>query len=180
LSFTRKFDWGWLELLTDVFGGAASLVLAWLLFPTIVSVVATLWFERAARAVEDRHYPGLPPPRTQTLAEQIGPPLRLAVLGIVLNVLALALIWLVPVYVLVFYVLNGYLVGREYFELVALRRMPWRDVRALSRQHRLRLLIAGVAVAGMLSIPLVNWVTPVIAVAFMLHFFERIRRQATA
>ena len=175
-----KFEIRWLEIIANAAIALGAPVLAWLLFPIVVSVVATLWLERAARAVEARYYPDLPPPRTLTFAEQAVPPLRLALFGIVLNLLALTIFWLVPVYIFVFYGLNGYLVGREYFELVALRRMSWREVRGLRRRHRLGVLIAGVAIAGMLSIPLVNWVTPVIAVAFMVHIFERLRRKAGA
>jgi len=175
-----KFETHWLELIANAAIALGAPVLAWLLFPTVVSVVVTLWFERAARAVEARHYPELPAPRKQSFAELIVPPLRLAVLGILLNLIALTIFWLVPVYVFVFYGLNGYLVGREYFELVALRRLPWREVRQLRRRHRLSVLIAGVAIAGMLSIPLVNWLTPVIAVAFMVHIFERLHRKAGA
>jgi len=175
-----KFEIRWLEIIANAAIALGAPVLAWLLFPIVVSAVATLWFERAARAVEARYYPDLPPPRTLTFAEQAVPPLRLALFGIVLNLLALTIFWLVPVYIFVFYGLNGYLVGREYFELVALRRMSWREVRSLRRRHRLGALIAGVAIAGMLSIPLVNWVTPVIAVAFMVHIFERLRRKAGA
>ena len=175
-----KFETWWLEIITNAAIAFGSLGLVLVLFPVVVSVVATLWFERAARVVEARYYPGLPPPRTLTLAEQVIPPLRLALFGIVLNLIALTVFWVIPVYVFVFYGLNGYLVGREYFELVALRRMSWREVRDLRRRHRMSVLIAGVAIAGMLSIPLVNWVTPVIAVAFMVHIFERLRRKVGA
>jgi uncharacterized protein involved in cysteine biosynthesis len=175
-----KFESGWLEIVANTAIALGAPVLAWVLFPIVVSVVVTLWFERAARAVEARYYPDLPPPRTQTFAEQAIPPLRLALFGIVLNLIALTVFWVIPVYVFVFYAVNGYLVGREYFELVALRRMSWREVRELRRRHRMSVLIAGVAIAGMLSIPLVNWITPVIAVAFMVHIFERLRRKARA
>jgi CysZ protein len=175
-----KFESGWLEIIANAAIALGAPVLAWVLFPIVVSVVATLWFERAARAVEARYYPDRPPPRTLTLAEQLIPPLRLALFGIILNLIALTIFWVIPVYVFVFYALNGYLVGREYFELVALRRMSWREVRDLRRRHRMSVLIAGVAIAGMLSIPLVNWITPVIAVAFMVHVFERLRRKVEA
>jgi uncharacterized protein involved in cysteine biosynthesis len=175
-----KFETWWLEIITNAAIAFGSLGLVLVLFPVVVSVVATLWFERAARAVEARYYRDLPPPRTLTFAEQVIPPLRLALFGIVLNLIALTIFWVIPVYVFVFYGLNGYLVGREYFELVALRRMSWREVRGLRRRHRMSVLIAGVAIAGMLSIPLVNWITPVIAVAFMVHIFERLRRKVEA
>jgi len=108
-----KFEIRWLEIIANAAIALGAPVLAWLLFPIVVSVVATLWLERAARAVEARYYPDLPPPRTLTFAEQAVPPLRLALFGIVLNLLALTIFWLVPVYIFVFYGLNGYLVGRE-------------------------------------------------------------------
>ena len=38
-------------------------------------------------------------------------------------VISLLLIWLPPINLFIFYGLNGYLLSREYFELVALRHL---------------------------------------------------------
>jgi uncharacterized protein involved in cysteine biosynthesis len=76
---------------------------------------------------------------------------------------------------LVFFTLNGYLLGREYFELVAQRRMTAVEAKALRRTRRARVFLAGVVVAFLLTIPLVNLITPIIATAFMLHIYEGMR-----
>ena len=72
--------------------------------------------------------------------------------------------------------LNGYLLGREYFELVAGRRLPWSTVRALRQRTRARLWLAGAVIALLLTVPVLNLVAPVVAVAFMVHLFEGLRR----
>jgi uncharacterized protein involved in cysteine biosynthesis len=85
------------------------------------------------------------------------------------NLLALPL-YLVPgLNVVVFYAMNAYLLGREYFELVALRRLDPRTARGLRRAHRLRFFIAGLLMAALFTIPVVNLVASLIAAAFMVH-----------
>jgi uncharacterized protein involved in cysteine biosynthesis len=77
----------------------------------------------------------------------------------------------------VFYVLNGYLLGREYYETVALRRLDARLAGELRRRNRWRVFLAGVVITLMLTVPLLNLIAPVIATAFMVHIFEIIRRR---
>ena len=76
----------------------------------------------------------------------------------------------------IFLALNGYLVGREYFEVVAGRRLPPPAARALKKTIGGRLWLAGALVAIMLTIPVFNLVAPVVGTAFMVHLFERWRR----
>ena len=61
LAETSLFETSWLEGIADVLGGALTLVLTWLLFPSVISAVIGLMLERIAGAVEARHYPNLPP-----------------------------------------------------------------------------------------------------------------------
>jgi uncharacterized protein involved in cysteine biosynthesis len=79
---------------------------------------------------------------------------------------------------MIYLALNGYLLGREYFELVAGRRLPWSKVVGLRRRVRGRLWLAGVAIALLLTVPVFNLVAPVVAIAFMVHLFEGLRRGA--
>ena len=46
------------------------------------------------------------------------------------------------------------------------------EARALRRQRKGRIFIGGVVLTVLLSIPIVNWMMPVVAVAFMAHEFE--------
>jgi uncharacterized protein involved in cysteine biosynthesis len=88
------------------------------------------------------------------------------------------LIWIPPLNLVLFYLLNGYLLGREYFEMVAVRRLDLPATKRLRRAFRGRVIMAGAVITFLLTIPLVNLITPIIATAFMLHIFEDLRRRA--
>jgi uncharacterized protein involved in cysteine biosynthesis len=75
----------------------------------------------------------------------------------------------------VFYGLNGYLLGREYFETIALRRLSAGEAKELWRKEKRRIFAAGVLITVMLTIPFLNLVAPVVATAFMLHLFQAMR-----
>ena len=62
----------------DMVGWLASLIIAMLLFPSVALMAVSLLLEDIARAVETRHYPGLPPPRAPGIGEQCNAALRLA------------------------------------------------------------------------------------------------------
>ena len=77
-----------------------------------------------------------------------------------------------PLNLVLYYILNGYLVSREYFELVALRRMEPPAASHMRKINKGRLLFAGIIITFLLTIPIVNLLTPVIATAFMVHVFH--------
>lgn len=166
------FGIGWLDWIVEALGSTAAFVVAILLFPGVALVIVSLFLEPIVGAVEARHYPGRPPGRKQPVAETLVNVTRLVVVSVILNLLALPLYLIPVVNLFVFYFLNGYLLGREYFELVAFRRMGVREARALRKQRKGRIFIGGVVITVLLSIPIINWMMPVVAVAFMVHIFE--------
>ncbi len=170
---------GWLDRVIGALGSVGALVLAWLLFPAMSAAATGLWLDGIAAAVERRHYPDLPPPRRQSVGEILLVSLRLAALALVVNAIALPFYFWPAINLVVYYGLNGYLIGREYFALVALRRVDVGQADALWRHYRLRLVVAGVLIAVSLSLPLVNLLAPVWATAFMLHLFQGLRGGAT-
>ena len=149
-----------------------------LLYPGVVVLIVSLFLDHVADAVEDRHYQNLPPPRRQKLAEIVFQSLRFAGVLIALNLLALpiyaALFFLPPFNLVVFYLLNGYLIGREYFELVAFRRLTPEQARTLRKGSRGSLLLAGAMLTLLMTIPIVNLCAPIFSAAFMTHFFHRL------
>jgi uncharacterized protein involved in cysteine biosynthesis len=174
---------GWVQTVVDFAAGVGVVVLAWFLFPAAVSLIAQLYLEEVASAVEARHYPALPPPRQQSLTQEVVGGVRFGALALALNIAALPIFvvgfFVPPLNLVVFYGLNGYLLSREYFELVALRRVDAEQARQMRRAYGGRLFVAGVIVAFLLTIPFVNLVAPVIATAFMLHLFEGLQRRAS-
>jgi CysZ protein len=174
---TTLFVWRPLNWLVDLLGGLAVLALSWLLFPAVVTLVMSFFLERIAAAVEALDYPGRGPPRRQPLGETVAASLRLMFLTILLNLLALPVYLFVPgINLFLFLALNGYLLGREYFEVVALRRLDAAATRAARHRFGTRVFIGGIVIAGLFTLPFVNLVAPVIATAFMLHVFEALPR----
>jgi CysZ protein len=174
------FGNAWLDAPLTVLGSLAALALCVVLFPALMTLVLGFFLDGVLVGLERRHYPSLPPPRALGLGKTLLMALRLLGLTIVANLIILPLYAVPGINLFIYYGLNGYLLGREYFELVALRRLDRAATRAMWRWYRGRLVLAGVVIALLLSLPLVNLVTPIVAAAFMLHVFEALRARASA
>jgi uncharacterized protein involved in cysteine biosynthesis len=172
LTHTTMFSIGWLDTAVDVLGGLATLIITWLFFPAFVSGSIGLLLDRVANAVERRHYPRLPPAREAPATEVIVTTVKFLSILIVLNLVVLVFLPFPPVFPFVFYAVNGYLLGREYFELVALRRIDAAELESLRGKFRGRMFLAGLVTAFLLTVPFVNLVAPIIGTAAMVHLFE--------
>ena len=172
---------GWVvEWLTDIFGGVLIIIVTWFLFPVTATLIASFFLERAAQAVENKHFPNLPAPRGQNLSEILKITFKFTGLSVVLNLLALPVyfvfFFLGPLNLFVFYALNGYLLGREYFELIAHRRIEPLQTIHLRGAFRGQMFLAGVIITFLMTIPVVNLIAPVIATAAMVHLVQGWRR----
>jgi CysZ protein len=173
LQHLPTIGWRPLDWLIDLMGVVGVLLLSWLLFPALVTMVMGFFLERVVAAVESRNYPGRGPPRRQSAREAVLVGFRLMLLSIAINLLALPIYLLIPgLNVFVFLGLNGYLFGREYFESIALRRLEIDTAKMLRQRFGGRIFFSGVMVAGMFALPFVNLVAPIISTAFMVHVFE--------
>lgn len=155
--------------------GAMLLLSMVLMFP-VAAVFVGFFLDEIAEAVEHRHYPSLPPATPPGYVAGLLNAIKFGGVVILANMLALILYVISgPLAPFVFYVVNGYLLGREYFQVVAERRMPAREANALRRRHSLQVLAGGIAMAVPLSIPILNLVVPVLGVAASTHLFHRVR-----
>lgn len=155
------------------------LVLSVFLMVPVASAFTGLFLDEVAGAVEARHYPALPPARAQPLAETVGDSLRF--LGVILaaNLVALVVYLMSgPFAPLVFWAVNGYLLGREYFQMAAARRIGRDGAAALRRRHGGQVFAAGCLMAAPLTLPLVNLLVPVLGTATFTHLFHRLHRTA--
>ena len=126
--------------------------------------------------MEARHYPNDPPGKDLSIARGLAVGLKFLWDVVRLNLLALPVYLFVPVLNLfVFYGLNGYLLGREYFELVALRHLDAKAALEVRKRYRWRLFVAGVVMTFLFTVPVVNLVTPLIATAAMVHIFKGLK-----
>ncbi len=141
----------------------------------VASAFSGLFLEDVAQAVEDRYYPGLPPVPRVPLTDSLIEAANFLALLVAVNIAALlAFAFTGPLVPLIFWALNGFLLGREYFTLVATRRLGRAGAKALRGGYPLQIWLAGTLMAAPLSIPLVNLVVPVLGVATFTHMFHRL------
>ena len=141
----------------------------------VASAFASLFLEDIADAVEDRPYPRLPPATPLGFCDTLRDTVNFLGLLIALNVVALIFYAFAgPFFPVIFWALNGFLLGREYFTLVASRRLGRSAAKDLRNRHWLTLWIAGTLMTLPLSLPLVNLIIPVLGVATFTHIFHRI------
>ena len=173
LQYLPTIGWRPINWLIELVGVVGVVLLSWLLFPAVVTLIMGFFLERVATAVEATHYPGRGPARHQSIREVVVSGTRLMLLTIALNLLALPAYVLLPgLNIAIFLLLNGYLLGREYFEVVALRRLDSEATTAIRHLFSGRLFCGGIIIAGIFLVPLLNLIAPVIATAFMVHVFE--------
>ncbi|NIP75305.1 MAG: hypothetical protein GTN90_04645 [Xanthomonadales bacterium] len=154
--------------------GAMLFLSAFLMFP-VAALFVGLYLDRIAEAVEVRHYPDLPPARAMPMGEAIRSALWFMCIVIAVNLVAL-IFYLIsgPLAPLIFWSVNGYLFGREYFELVALRRLQAPEMRKLRRKNGFQIWLSGALMAVPLSVPIVNLIVPLIGVATYTHMYHRL------
>lgn len=140
----------------------------------ISSLVAALFLDEAAEEVERTSYPTEPVGRALPITESIALSARFFGLVLAVNFLALLLLLVPGINLAAFFVANGYLLGRQYFELAAMRFRPAEEAKALRQANAVRIFLAGLVIAGLLAVPVLNLITPVFATAFMVHVHKRI------
>lgn len=175
-----QLEVAWLEWLAELAGFGALVVALFLLFPAVVALCVGFFLDDVAAAVERRWYPADSPGRELPAAEALKDGAIFAAIALGLNLLALplylALFFAPPLNLFLFYGLNGYLLGREYFDLASRRHISAAEAAALRKANAGRVFLAGAAIAVLASIPLVNFAAPIIGAAALTHLFKQTER----
>ncbi|MCA8882562.1 MAG: EI24 domain-containing protein [Rhodobacteraceae bacterium] len=163
----------------DALASGASLLavmgLSVFLMVPVASAFTGLFLDDVADAVEDRHYPHLASAPRADFLKALADSLRFLGVIVVANILALALYAVFPPFApLIFWGLNGFLLGREYFQMVAMRRLSAPEAARMRRRHGLQIWLAGGLMAVPLTIPLVNLLVPILGAATFTHLFHRL------
>lgn len=172
LALFKAFQWDWLDALIDALGVVLALVFGLAYYSVLAIAIVGFFLDRVAGAVEAKHFPHLPPPRQTGIMEGVVTAGRFLLVSAGLNLLALPLYFIPGVNLALYLLLNGYLVGREYFELVAARRVSPKDAANLRVANRGPLLLVGVAGAALMALPFINLAAPVLLAAWMTHVLQ--------
>jgi len=177
--FGHYIDWPhWIETTVEWLGGLALVVGSIFLIPPVTSLMAGLFLDDIANEVERVYYPSDPPGRELPALAAIGVGLKFFVVVLGVNLIALFLLLVPGINLIAFYVGNGYLLGREYFEMVALRHLLLEEAGRLRKANMVYVSLCGLIIAGLASVPILNLLTPLFATAFMVHIYKSLARRA--
>ncbi|MFC3629934.1 EI24 domain-containing protein [Paracoccus angustae] len=147
-------------------------LMGFFLMAPVAAGFAGLFAERVADAVEEIHYPAR---RGSSLDFMDGLLESLAVVAAVLLVAVVSLVltpFLGPLAPVLLFGANGWLLGREFFQMAARRHMDEPQATALRKANGARVTLAGVLVAVALAVPVVNIAVPLLAAAAFTHLFH--------
>ena len=189
LSWFATYGEVWLEGLLGPGWHSSLEVLAWIvsitaglgvvfggvfLMPAITSLVASLFVDDVADIVEREHYPAERPGDALPLSQAIYEGVKTALLTILVYLVALPLVLFAGAGFLIFFLATAWLLGREYFELAAMRFRSPEEAKAMRRDNAATIFTAGLFIAAFVSIPIVNLATPIFGMAFMVHMHKRL------
>jgi CysZ protein len=143
------------------------------LMPAVTAIVGSFYADRIGDEVEREHYPADPPGKALPLPAALWEGLKTALLAVVIYLCAVPLVLFAGFGAVIFFLATAYILGREYFELAAMRFRSPAEARALRKQNATMVFIGGLLIAAFVSIPIVNLATPLFAMAFMVHLHKR-------
>jgi CysZ protein len=165
--------WATLAWVLSIMAGLGIITGALFLMPAVTAFVGSLFVDEVADVVERAHYPAEPVGRALPLFRALIEGLKTAALALLIYLCALPFLLLAGLGVIILFLANSYLLGREYFELAAMRFRPPAEAKALRKSNATYVFLAGMVIAVFVSIPLLNLATPIFAMAFMVHIHKR-------
>jgi CysZ protein len=176
-TFSHFVQWpAWIEKSIEWLGGLTLVVGSIFLIPPITSLIAGLYLDDIAALVEREHYPADPPGEPLPTLQALGVGLRFFAAVLLVSLISLFLLLVPGVTLIAYYLGNGYLLGREYFELAAMRHLPAAEVKRLRQANRLTVFLSGFVIAGIASVPILNLITPLFATGFMVRVYKELAR----
>ncbi|WP_455479439.1 sulfate transporter family protein [Bartonella sp. B23] len=168
---------GWLGfLMLIVFSLGLALLMAFLIAP-ITAMIGGFFIDSAAEIIEKEDYPNEPIGQALPFRRSLILSIKFAILSLFGNMLAFILFFVPGVNLIAFYVINGYLLGREYFVFAAYRFRSEQKAHVFLRTHDTTVFGAGLLIALFVSIPILNLATPLFAAAFMTHLHKMLSQE---
>ncbi|OBQ77274.1 MULTISPECIES: sulfate transporter family protein [unclassified Mesorhizobium] len=164
----------WAGWLSGIIAGILLAMGMALLVAPVTAIVAGLFLDDIAEVVERTDYPGDLPGRAVPVLQSMA--LAIKFFGVVIlgNIVALLLLLVPGINLAAFFIVNGYLLGREFFEFAAMRFRPEAEAKALRRKYAGTVFLAGLLIAVFLAVPLLNLLTPLFAAAMMVHLHKAV------
>ncbi|HVY00557.1 MAG TPA: sulfate transporter family protein [Pseudorhodoplanes sp.] len=174
LGPTSHSPLGALVWFVSIAAGLGIVVGAVFLMPAVTAFVASFFVDEIAEEVERVHYPAEPAGKALPFMRAVAEGTRTALVAVLVYLVALPFIFFAGAGLFILFFASAYLLGREYFELAAMRFRPVAEARAFRKRHQTTVFTAGLLIAAFVSIPVVNLATPLFGMALMVHVHKKL------
>ncbi len=169
----------WVNRLLAILAPVLFILGFFVLGAPVAALFGSLFLGDIAKAIEARSYAGDPKAPGATFATNLSAGARLAGLVVLADLVLLPTDVLLPgIGEVATILVNGFLLGREYFELAALRHLSVKASDALRRRHSGAVFGGGLIISVLSMIPFANLFAPLFGAALMVHLFKRYAREA--
>jgi CysZ protein len=172
-GFTSHAVWATLAWVLSIMASLGIITGALFLMPAVTAFVGSFFVDETAEAVELEYYHAEPAGRALPFWRGLIEGIKIALLSLLVYFFALPFMLFAGFGVVILFLANSYLLGREYFELAAMRFRPPYEAKAMRKANAAYVFLAGMVIAAFVSIPVVNLATPIFAMAFMVHIHKR-------
>ncbi|MFL6796369.1 MAG: sulfate transporter family protein [Xanthobacteraceae bacterium] len=162
--------------IVSIAAGLGIVVGAIFLMPAVTALVAGFFADEIALQVEHTYYPQEPIGTALPLGTAALEGLKTGLLGLGIYLFTLPFWLLAGVGVVMFFLATAFLLSREYFELAAMRYRSPQEAKRMRRMHQGTVFTAGLFIAAFVSIPIINFATPVFGTALMVHVHKQLSR----
>jgi CysZ protein len=168
----------WVNRLLEVATPFILILAIFFLGAPVAAIFGSLYLDRIAAKVDAHFFPDDPKSRSTPLTTGLGEAVRLIALSLLVNVFLLPVDIGVPGLAEIATILaNGWLLGREFFELAALRHVSRKDSDAMRAKYATRIYAAGLLISILTAIPLIDLIAPFFGSALMAHLFKRLSHE---
>ncbi|MBV6634189.1 MAG: EI24 domain-containing protein [Alphaproteobacteria bacterium] len=168
----QTFEIAWIDSVISALAVGGSAVLAFLLFPVVMTAIVGLAAEPVLDPIEADYEAYLPPQQPVPIVTALISSLKLILIAGALSLFAMLFFW-TGISVFVAWVINSYLLSREFVTMVAMRRVPEKAVDEWRRRNREAVMFRGGLIAVLFAIPVLNLIAPIIAAAMVSHWLSR-------
>lgn len=172
-GFAPHSAWAALAWMLSIVATLGILTGAVFLMPAVTNLVGSFFVDDVADAIERRDFPADPPGRALPLSTALIEGSKFALLSLVVYIVALPFVLFAGFGVLILFLANAYLLGRNFFELAAMRFYPPWEAKLLRRRHAAYVFLGGMLIALFVSVPVLNLATPVFGMALMVRLHKR-------
>jgi CysZ protein len=167
--------WPWVETIAATLAGLGVFVGLFFLMGPVTAIFAGLFLDAVADIVEKSHYPDQPVGKPPAALSSVLMGIQFGLVVLLVNILVLPTLFF-GIGAAIMLITNAYLLGREYFTMVAVRHKKIRQAHQMRRDNMARIWAAGFIPAALALVPVVNILVPLFSTSYFVHIYKIIER----